>query len=69
MVELAAAPDETRERADPEGRLLPPPDDAEAGYARDLVCSAAVIATLRTAHLICAECKVGSVGSDPADRN
>jgi hypothetical protein len=29
--------DETRQRADPEGRLLPPRDDAEAGYAKDLV--------------------------------
>ena len=32
-----AATDETRERADPEGRLLPPRDDAAAGYAKDLV--------------------------------
>src|SRR5271154_4153887 len=32
-----AAWDETRERGDPEGRLLPPRDDAEAGNARDLV--------------------------------
>ena len=29
--------DETRERDRPEGGLLPPRDDAEAGYARDLV--------------------------------
>jgi hypothetical protein len=32
-----SALDETRQRADPEGRLLPPRDDAEAGYAKDLV--------------------------------
>jgi hypothetical protein len=32
-----AGPDDTRERGDPEGRLLPPRDDAEASYARDLV--------------------------------
>jgi hypothetical protein len=37
--------DETGERADPKGRLLPPPDNAEAGYARDLVSLAAVMAT------------------------
>ena len=32
-----SALDETRQHADPEGRLLPPRDDAEAGYAKDLV--------------------------------
>jgi hypothetical protein len=32
----SAASDETRERADPEGRLLPARDDAEVGCAKDL---------------------------------
>ena len=35
----SSATDETRERAEPEGRLLPPRDDPEAGYAKNLVSS------------------------------
>ena len=35
----SSATDETRERAEPEGRLLPPRDDPEAGFAKNLVSS------------------------------
>jgi hypothetical protein len=53
--ELADAPEETRVRADSDCRLLQPRDDAEAGFAKDLVSVGRVITALRAAHLTCAE--------------
>jgi hypothetical protein len=41
---FSSAKDETPEHTDAERRLLPPRDDAEAGYAKDPCRSAAVIA-------------------------